>query len=291
MINLDTIVTEPVAKKLTDVVVTSKKPLVEQKIDRMVINVDASVTNAGSTALEVLERSPGVMVDKDGNISLKGKSEVMIMIDGKPSYLSGSELASLLQNMSAIQLSQIEIMTNPSAKYDAAGNAGVINIKTKKSITQGFNGSINVGYGQGMYAKSNNNVSLNYRTGKLNTFLNYGYILNNNFLKFDIQRNFIDSDGIKVGELAQLSNRVNNGHNNNLKLGMDYYINPGTTIGFVASGFIAPVNQIGYTSSYLKNEADKISSIEETNKSLSNDWKNGSINLNFNSQLDGSGKE
>lgn len=291
VIKLDNVVIEPVAKKLTDIVVTSKKPLVEQKIDRMVINVDASVTNAGLTALEVLERSPGVMVDKDGNISLKGKSEVMIMIDGKPSYLSGTELASLLHNMSANQLSQIEIMTNPSAKYDAAGNAGVINIKTKKSITQGFNGSINVGYGQGVYAKSNNNISLNYRAGKLNTFLNYGYILNNGFMKFDIQRNFVDSTGIKVGELDQLSNRVNQGHNNNLKLGMDYYINPTTTIGFVASGFIAPLNQNGFTTSYVKDGTDKISSIEETNKTMNNDWKNGSINLNLHSQLDSSGKD
>ena len=288
---LDTLILRPAAKYLSAVIVTSKKPLIEQRIDRMVVNVDASVTNTGSSALEVLERSPGVMVDKDGNISLKGKSAVMIMIDGKPSYLSGSELASLLHNMSANQLSQIEIMTNPSAKYDAAGNAGVINIKTKKSITQGFNGNINIGYGQGVYAKSNNNLSLNYRTGKLNTFLNYGYILNNGFMKFDIQRNFMDSNGIKAGELDQLSNRINKGQNNNLKLGMDYYINPATTIGIVASGFIAPLNQDGFTTSYVKGGSEKIVSIEETNKTVINDWKNGSLNLNFHSQLDSTGKD
>ena len=99
----------------------------------MIVNVDASVTNVGSTALEVLEKSPGVSVDKDGKISLKGKPEVLVMIDGKPSYLSGTELANLLSNMNSNQLSQIEIMTNPSAKYDAAGNAGIINIKTKNN--------------------------------------------------------------------------------------------------------------------------------------------------------------
>src|SRR5688500_5348059 len=107
--------------------------MIEQKIDKTVINVDAAISNAGTTALDVLEKSPGVQVDKDGNISLKGKQGVMIMIDGRPSYLSGAELANLLKGMESSQLEQIEIMTNPPAKYDAAGNSGVINIKTKKN--------------------------------------------------------------------------------------------------------------------------------------------------------------
>ncbi len=131
-VKLGALVLQELPKNLSAVVVSGKKPLIEQKIDRMVVNVDASVTNVGSTALEVLEKSPGVTVDKDGKISLKGKSSVMVMIDGKPSYLSGAELANLLGNMNSNQLSQIEIMTNPSAKYDAAGNAGVINIKDKE---------------------------------------------------------------------------------------------------------------------------------------------------------------
>src|SRR3954453_6767360 len=151
--NLDAVVLQEETRSLSAVTITAKKPLLEQKIDRMVVNVDASVTNVGSTALEVLQKSPGVSVDKDGNISLKGKSKVLVMIDGKPSYLSSPELANLLSSMNSNQLSQIEIMTNPSAKYDAAGNAGVINIKTKKSITQGFNGSVTLNYGQGAYPK------------------------------------------------------------------------------------------------------------------------------------------
>src|SRR6202022_793295 len=112
------------------------------KADRMVINVDASPANAGSTALEVLERSPGITVDKDDNISLKGKQGVTIMIDNKPTYLSASQLASYLKSLPASAIDQIEIMTNPSAKYDASGNSGIINIKTKKNKTRGFNGSV-----------------------------------------------------------------------------------------------------------------------------------------------------
>jgi iron complex outermembrane recepter protein len=280
---LDTLILEPAAKSLDAVIVVSKKPLIEQKIDRMVVNVDASVTNVGSTALEVLEKSPGVTVDKDGNISLKGKSSVMVMIDGKPSYLNGAELASLLGNMNSNQLSQIEIMTNPSAKYDAAGNAGLINIKTKKSITQGFNGSVTLNYGQGVYAKTNNSIMLNYRTSKINTFLNYGYSLNKGFMDFDIQRNF--------SELDQQSTRINQSQNNNLKLGLDYFINKQTTLGIVTTGFITPQNQDGFTTSYLKDSNSNINAIENTIRTVDNTWKNGTVNLNFHSSFDSNKKE
>ena len=288
---LDALILQPVAKNLAAVVVTSKKPLIEQKIDRIVVNVDASVTNVGSTALEVLEKSPGVSVGKDGNISLKGKSSVMIMIDGKPSYLSGAELTNLLGNMNSNQLSQIEIMTNPSAKYDAAGNAGVINIKTKKSITQGFNGSVTLNYGQGVYAKSNNSILLNYRSSKINTFLNYGYSINKGFMDFDIQRNFFGTTGIKISELNQKSDRINQSQNNNLKLGLDYFINKQTTLGIVTTGFIAPQKQDGFTTSYLKDGNTNINSIEKTIRTVNNTWKNGTVNLNFHSSFDSSKKD
>ena len=120
------------SQDLKTVTVSATKPLIEQKIDRMVVNVEAFVSNAGANALEVLEKTPGVQVDKDGNISLKGKQGVIVMLDGRPAYLSGAELANLLKGMQASQLDQIEVMTNPPAKYDAAGNSGIINIKTKK---------------------------------------------------------------------------------------------------------------------------------------------------------------
>jgi iron complex outermembrane receptor protein len=290
-IRVGTLILQELPKNLSAVVVTSKKPLIEQKIDRMVVNVDASITNVGSTALEVLEKSPGVTVDKDGNISLKGKSSVMVMIDGKPSYLNGAELANLLGNMNSNQLSQIEIMTNPSAKYDAAGNAGVINIKTKKSIAQGFNGSVTLSYGQGVYPKTNNSIMLNYRTSKINTFLNYGYSLNKGFMNADIQRNFFGTNGEKISELDQQANRINQSQNSNLKLGLDYYINKQTTLGIVTSGFIASQKQDGFTTSYLKDGNTNINFIEKTIRTFDNTWKNGTVNFNFHSSFDSSKKD
>ena len=161
MISLEAMELLPQAKSLTGVTVTSNKPLVEQKIDRTVVNVEASVTNVGSSALEVLEKSPGITVDRDGNISLKGKEGVIVLIDNRPTYLSGPDLANLLRSMQASQLDQIEIMTNPPARFDAAGNAGVINIKTKKNKQFGYNGSATVGYGQWKYPKFNESVNCN----------------------------------------------------------------------------------------------------------------------------------
>ncbi len=159
----------------------------------MIINVDASPTNAGSTAMDVLERSPGVTVDKDDNISLKGKQGVTIMIDNKPTYMSSTQLASYLKSLPASAIDQIELMTNPSAKYDAAGNSGIINIKTKKNKTKGFNGSLTLTHTQGEYPKPSASLNLNYRDGKANFFLNAGYSHWEGFQNLDITRKYIDT--------------------------------------------------------------------------------------------------
>src|SRR5256885_1165918 len=175
IVQLKTIELIPMAKTMGNVTVTGRRPFIEQRADKMVVNVDASVSNVGATALEVLEKSPGVTVDKDGNISLKGKQGVTVMMDGRPAYLSGADLVNYLRSLPASAIDQIEIMTNPSAKYDAAGNSGIINIKSKKNKTKGFNGSVNLTHTQGVYPKPSGSLNLNYRNGKANFFVNGGY--------------------------------------------------------------------------------------------------------------------
>ena len=179
-------------KSLGEVTVVAKRPLIEQKIDRTVVNVEASITNAGTNALEVLEKSPGISVDKDGNISLKGKEGVIVLVDGRQTYLGAADLANYLRNMNANQMDQIEIMTNPPAKYDAAGNSGIINIKTKKNRQMGYNGSVNFGYAQGRYPKINEGLNFNYRKNKVNLFTNLSHNYSQNFNTLTIQRNFRD---------------------------------------------------------------------------------------------------
>ncbi len=291
MINIGMLQLIPVEKDLKEVTISSRRQLIERKIDKTVINVDAAISNEGSTAMEVLEKSPGVTVDKDGNISLKGKQGVMIMLDGKPSYLNGQELANLLRSMPSNNLEQIEIMTNPSAKYDAAGNSGIINIKTKKNKQKGFNGSANLAYGQGVYEKTNNNLNLNYRNGKFNVFANLSGNYRENFNTLDIKRKYKNADKSLNAIFEQTSNERRFNSNYNAKLGADFYAGKKTTFGIVLTGFTTPASQVGNNTSYLKSNIGVIDSIVTAASSEKSSWKNGALNLNFRQQFDSAGRE
>jgi hypothetical protein len=286
------IVLNGASRELKSVTVSARKALVEQKIDRTVVNVDAFISNSGANALEALEKSPGVEVDKDGNISLKGKQSVVVLIDGRPAYLSGTDLANMLKAMQASQLEQIEIMTNPPAKYDAAGNAGVINIKTKKNKTRGFNGNVSTTNGQGVYYKNSESVSLNYRNGKVNLFSNYSFSRNNNFQQLDIYRRYKDEttkNTTAIFEQTAFMKRRN--MSNNLKIGMDYFVNNKTTLGIVLSGFANPESTLGSNTSYLENAHAVLDSIVYASSDIKENWKNGSVNLNMRHQFDSTGRE
>jgi outer membrane receptor protein involved in Fe transport len=281
----------PTNQDLKEVVVLNKKPLIERKADRTIVNVDAAISNVGTTALEVLEKSPGVTVDKDGNVSLKGKQGVLIMLDGKPSYLTGQDLTNLLKSMPSANLDQIEIMTNPSAKYDAAGNAGIINIKTKKNKQAGFNGNINLSYGQGFYAKTNNSLNVNYREGKFNVFGSVSANYREGFQKLDITRHYKNADQSLNAIFEQSSGEVRYSNNYNTKVGADFYASKKTTIGFVFTGFTTPGHQKNNNTSYLKNNMNVIDSIVTANSTEKSTWRNAAVNLNFRHQFDSTGRE
>jgi iron complex outermembrane recepter protein len=290
-IDLKTISLSVASKDLKAVTVTSTRPLVEQKIDRTVVNVEAAVTNIGANALEVLEKSPGIQVDKDGNISLKGKQGVIIMMDGRPTYLTGPELANMLRGMQATQIDQIEIMTNPPAKYDASGNSGVINIKTKKNKVKGFNGSITAGVAQGSYFRTNESLNMNYRNGKVNIFGTYSFGRANSYQQLDIFRRYKNVDKTTNAVFEQSSFMKRRNLNNNLKLGMDYYLGKRTTFGIVLSGFYNPSSNLGDNTSYLKNPGGQVDSIVQANSIIKEVWQNASINLNMRHQFDSTGRE
>ena len=279
-------------KTLKGITVTAKKPFIERKIDRTIINVDASITNAGTTALEVLEKSPGVSVDKDGNVSLKGKAGVMVMLDGKPSYLSSEQLANLLKNMPSSAIDQIEIMTNPSSKYDAAGNSGIINIKTKKNKMRGINGSITSSVLQSYYTKTNQSVNLNYRTGKVNLFGNYSYYLWQGHQDQTILRRFRDTSTKQIETIFdQNIIRHNKSQGHNIKAGMDFYASKKTTLGVVFSGYLNPYNSINKNQTNLNNSQNRIDSIVLANYVNKGNSKNFSTNVNLYHKFDSSGKE
>ena len=162
---------------LGEVEIVGRKALFEQKIDRLVVNVANSVTSAGGTALEVLERSPGVVVNRQSDaLSLIGKEGVVIMINGKQTYQPTAGILQMLDGMSADNIESIELITTPPANFDAEGNAGYINIVLKKSTDLGLNGNMtaSAGYGEGGVGSAN--LTLNYRNKKLNVFSNYGFL-------------------------------------------------------------------------------------------------------------------
>ena len=287
-----TLISSDSVHQLSQVVVSSKKPLYEIKIDRTVVNVDASPANVGTNVIEVLEKAPGVNVDKDGNISLKGKNAVLVMIDGRPSYLTPADLFNYLKSLPSTAIDQIELMTNPPAKYDASGNAGVINIKTKKNKTMGFNGTYNASIGQGKYNRNSNSLNLNFRKNKFNIFSNISYSNWNGANEMKILRKYKDENNLVKAIFDQNAFEKNNSPDNiNLKTGIDYSLNKKTNLGFVLSGFIDPESNKSDNIILLKNADYKIDSIVRSNNNMSNTWKNISSNFYMQHKFDSLGKE
>ena len=210
---------------LKDVTVVSKKPAIEFLADKTVINPDATISNAGATVMDVLEKSPGITVNKDGSIIMKGKPSVTVMIDGKLTQLSGADLQAYLSGIPASQIDVVELIENPGAKYDASGNAGIINIKMKANKVKGFNGSLNVSAGQGVYSKTGNSLNLNYRNGKLNWFLNYGNRSSKEFQDIWTLRRYVNSNNQDSVLLEQPNFGKNSQDGQNIKTGFDLFLN------------------------------------------------------------------
>lgn len=164
---------------LNTVSITAEKRLMELKVDKKVFNVEKNTTVTGGSAADVLDNVPSVSTDVDGNVSLRGKGNVNVLIDGKPATLLGSDVASALQSLPAGSIESVEVITNPSAKYDAQGTTGIINIITKKESRRGFNG--NVRLGAGTRDKYNGNLGMNLRSGKWNVFMNSSFRIKNTF--------------------------------------------------------------------------------------------------------------
>lgn len=290
----------PDAKGLTGVTVTSKKPFIETRIDKTIVNVDASPTSAGASALDILEKSPGVVVDNDGNISLRGKQGVIVMMDGKPTYLSATDLSNFLKNTPASALDQIEIMTNPSARFDATGNSGVINIKTKKGKNAGLNGSVMAGLTSSIYKprkavylipKSQNSINFNWRKNKVNFFGNYNpnYFRGRNTMNFE--NKFLD-DNKNITGYNVTETRFRFGNNNHtLKLGLDWYANKKNVFGVVVSGFTFSGHPTPTTVAELQDENRQLQSRLNSSTDNKIKFRNLSTNLNWKHTFDTTGKE
>ena len=258
-------------ERLEEVEVKAKKPLIERQMDKLVVNVSASPLSAGSNGNDILRRAPGVRIDKDGNITVNGKS-VEIWVDGKPSYLSGQQLKAMLDGTDGNTIEKIEIISNPSAKYDASGQGGIINIKTKRNMMKGLNGMLSAGYG-GMYFGDVKrwlqmdmvSLNLNYRGEKTYTFGQFTQVFSQNDVDFESYR-----------KTPYLENYSYSGYNTNfqyymLKVGNDWYIDSLNTLGFILQVPYMDVNQKimpGRNYAYIYSPLDTINSQTETQNAL-----------------------
>ena len=229
-IQLPQITLAPATNDLEAVTVTAARPILEVKPDKMVFNVDGSINATGSDAFELLRKAPGVVVDNNENVNLLGKTGVKIYIDGKPSPMSGDQLANYLKTIPSSQIDAIEIITNPSARFDAEGGAGIINIKMKKDKKLGANAGLNLGYRAGIVDSYNGSVNGNYRNKNINIFGNYSYYHSENYSFTNLAKT---QNGFKV----ESNSEWQNAHNSNwAKMGVDYFINEKSTIGILVDG-------------------------------------------------------
>ena len=276
--------------KLKEVTISAQKPFIEVHPDKLVVNVDNSIVSAGSNVLEVLARSPGVTVDQDDNISLKGKQGVNVMIDGRIVPVSAADLANMLKSMPANAVDKIEIISNPSAKYDAAGTAGIINIKTKKDNKMGLNGSVNASYGQGVYQKENAGFNLNYRENKLNVYLNYNANYRAGFSHVDWDRKYY-TNGDLNGSYVQDNYSTLQFHTNVAAVGVDYNVTSKTSLGASVTGENFYLGTQGYYFANVLDQNNQLQSTFATNNTSGGNWNNYAPNLHLKHTFDSAGRE
>lgn len=276
--------------ELEEVEVVVKKPFIEQHFDKTVLNVDKSISNAGNTALEVLEKAPGLVIDQNDNISIRGRSGVIVMINGKPVPMSGQELANMLRGLSSSSIEKIELITNPSAKYDAAGNAGIIDIKLKKDNKIGTNGTLTSSFGIGRYFKTAQGIQLNHRGEKINIFGNYNYSNRNEFTDLDIYRNFLEN-GEVIGGYDQQNRFKYNIESHNARLGADYNLSQNTLLGIAAYGVMTDFDRTNRNRSNVLDADLEPESYFLTKGESGNERPSGGVNLNIKHVIDTIGRE
>jgi iron complex outermembrane recepter protein len=262
--------------ELKEAVVVAHKPPVEVKADKIILNVEGSINAVGQDALELLRKSPGVIVDKDDNLSLSGKNGVQIYIDGRPTPLSGKDLSEYLKTIQSSSIESIEIISNPSAKYEAAGNAGIINIKLKKNKSYGTNGTVNAGYNVGTYSKYNGAISLNHRDAKINLFGNYSYNHNPTETILNLKREQLDTLFNQQSTIRPATN------SHNFKAGLDYTLDSKRTVGVILTGALSDntTRTVSNTDiSYIP--TGQLDKTLQANNSGSGRRDNGNLNLNY----------
>lgn len=218
------------SEELDEVVIKIEKPMIQVLADKTVFNVQNSINAAGDSGFDLLRKAPGIEIDNNNNVIVEGKSGVLFYIDGKPSVLRGDDLVNFLKTLQSSDIDSVEIITQPSSKYDAEGNAGIVNIVLKRDKTIGTNGSLASGYTQGDYARYNNSVSFNNRKKKTSL---YGNVGNNSGTGFS----FLNLYRLQNNTIFDAKTETIYDYNNtSTRFGFDFYPNKKSTFGIIFSG-------------------------------------------------------
>jgi hypothetical protein len=268
-------------EELKAVTIEAVRPFIEEQIDRTVVNVANSIIASGGTALEVLEKAPGVTVDRQNDaIALRGKEGVIVQIDGRQTYLSMADVVALLRNMPSDNIDKIELITNPSAKYDAAGNSGIINIRMKKDGTTGTNGTVSLAGGTGRHGRQRANGQLNYRKSKLSLSGNYSANRGGNYFIIDSEQQMLKTE--KPTVIKQDTQLEFLSWGQNAKGGLDYILGKNTTLGLIWTGFWSNHEEEGPASSFFRHRVGGPPYLQAiTEKELSRKISNQVANFNI----------
>ncbi|MEE4286275.1 MAG: TonB-dependent receptor [Mariniphaga sp.] len=282
VIDIGRIELRPSTFELGGVNVVADKAQVEFKLDKKVVNVSQVISAVGGTAVDVLENTPSVQVDIEGNVSVRGSSNFTVLIDGRPSVLSGSDA---LRQIPASALENIEIITNPSAKYEPDGMAGIINLVTKKNSMNGLSGIVNASLGT--RDKYRGDFTLNYRTEKFNFLLGADWRDETNYGSMSSSRETFSNDTTSF--LFMDGSRNYNRSGNNLKAGAEWFASDNTTFGFSAETGKSKNRGFGNgeTRNYTEPESENIFSVTEENSERTSDFY--SLNFNFQHKFNNEG--
>ena len=284
---LESIKVQGMGEELEEVTVTAKRPMIEVKPDKIVFNIEGSINAAGNNALELLRKSPGVVLDNNENITLMGKSGVRVYINDRPSRLGADDLANYLKTLDGNQIEAIEIITNPGARYEAEGNAGIINIRLKKNKNFGTNGSVSANASisidtlEADHPKLGANINLNHRNKFINAYGSYGYFDGKGFnyerLKRQNDGNFFD----------QAFNSTWDNQSHNYKIGLDYFINKKQTIGFLFNGNHSDNTDIGLNMTEIGQVSQSFTTDELLIANTDGNGPNNNYDMNLNYQFKG----
>lgn len=262
--------------ELETAIVTARRALVEVKPDRTVFNVEGTINSAGENGLGLLRKAPGVLVDNNNNISVLSRSGVLIYVDGKRLPIQGDALTSYLENIPAEQIDRIDIITNPGAKYEAEGNAGIIDIRLKRDKSIGSNGNVSYNASQGRYFTTNGSFSGNYRNKKLNAFGTLGVGAGDRYNTLDFL-NF--QNGLLVDEINYTRNGYTNG---NFRFGTDFFVAKNHTIGFLVTGNTNNSNSESRNKSFISQGLNQpVDSILRANNISDGLNNNATFNVNY----------